>query len=216
MAQSNLVHSARGAGGGSGSGLTTEQEAIVNAFEHGQQVVEIPIDIGHRPSSGFAAASWNNDLMGIRYGKNDLGGSSPSSSDNNGSWIFSTQTPAGYTGGDIICRVNYSLSYSGEAGDTADFRLQLAQLAHGGQLPDAYDFTYHNVVDLEGVSWNTLQTFDFIIPEADWTQVSDRTFFDLTRVIYNNADDTYANQVYVHGFELLFDGYGLKSSPSAP
>jgi hypothetical protein len=209
-------------GGGGGSSLTSTEESILDAFTHGTQKVEVPLNTGSEPSDGFTLTSWNNDLAALNYDYED-GGTSPSSENDNGRWYISTATPAGYTGGDVIVRCHYSLISSGSVGDATEFRLDFGQHSQGADLTSldpGYTDSYNNVIDLENVSYDTIQTFDFTIPESVWDPTESQTFFNLERLLYksgsDNPNDTFQEAVYVHAFYILFNGYGLKPNPSSP
>lgn len=194
-------------GGGAATGL-----------EHGTQVLHLPLDDGIRPSSGQTTRSWNNDLAAIRF---DHYGS-PTSGDHGIQRMPAPQI-YGYTGGDVTFRVYYSLASSGDVGDAAKFRLAVAQLNQGETLPADYDNKYITLVDLENITFDTLQYFEFVIPAADWDVTKEKIFLQLERM-NSDAQDTFSaategefdHRVYVHGYVLLWTGWGIEPQMAAP
>jgi hypothetical protein len=185
-----------------------------------------PFDSGDRQRT---TETWNNDHAGFWFGNdwsiNGNGGSRPVDDSQNGQWFSSGPVNPGYTGGDVIFRVVYTLLGSGGVGDAAKFRLGYTPVTPGHDLKvhqgndSLYEFEYTTVVDLETIEFDVLQAFDLTIPEADWEASAQFFLFSLERRI-NDVEDTFASptgvsgehRIYIHGVEILSNGWGFDPS----
>jgi hypothetical protein len=201
----------------------------------GLRSLTLPIHTGSYPFDGGdrqrTTETWNNDHAAFWFGNdwsiNGNGGARPVDESQNGLWLASAPVPTGYTGGDVQFRVYYSLLNSGGVGDAVKFRLGFTPVVSGHDLKlhsgttTEYEYAYTTVVDLENIEFDSIQSFDLTLPEADWESLAEYFHFKLERMI-SDVEDTYfaagggssGHRVYIHRVGLLWNGWGISATPT--
>lgn len=112
------------------------------------------------------------------------------------------------TGTDVTLRVIYTLFTSGGAAEQVHTELRYAMINEGQVIPSNYDGSVTKVIDLEGVSWDTLWTEDYTIPAADVVADADYMTFEIRRRTGEVVTE-YPNSWVIHQLELRYQARGL-------
>lgn len=191
-------------GGGTGTGITTSQSESIAAIGYGQIGIEIPLDVG---STTGSTSGVTRSIASLRFNNDDA---APA-------WRWTCVFPFdGFvSGSNIIVKVPYQLTGSGQTGDFMRWTLEHAFLGTGDTVPTTYETSQAVDFGVESIQLNTFQSFEFIISGSAADTTKTMLACRLTRNA-SHGNDTYGGDIPIHMAVMLYDGWGIRSDAVAP
>jgi len=158
----------------------------------GTCVITLPVDGDVR--GGDTSASSNNDWAAVKYEQSGTGEARNR---------LVRKCPRNYVDDDVTVRVVYSLASSAVAGQKSRWEIQhqWADLADALGTMATIGVTHTHT----GEAADTLYSIDLTIPEANVGMDKEFMAFQINRD-NNHADDTLAQDIYVHNLEIRYNG----------
>ena len=139
---------------------------------------------------------------------NDVYAMSMSETQTNNHRISGLPFPNGYTSGDLIFRIYWTCSFSGNLNEQVQLTYGYMFPKVGTALGDFATTDATVLIDMETYLFDTLMAQDFTIPEVDVDLTANFIASRLSREI-GVVGTEFAHSFYVHGMAWVFTGEGI-------